>query len=173
MEENKQWYVAKVRPHTEKKIKNYLSESGIEHYIPFRTVVVERNGQRKNREKPVISGLIFVYGIRDHLLTLPQDSGFTMAFMRNLETGGFLVVPDKQMKDFMFVLDLSESTVPISNTNLRRGDRVRVIKGELAGIEGELVRIKGHKRVVVRLEGLFSLATTYIPKEHLEKIESI
>jgi ribosomal protein L24 len=58
----------------------------------------------------------------------------------------------------------------IANTELRRGDRVRVIKGDFAGIEGELVRIKGHKRVVVRLEGLFSLATTYIPSNYLEKI---
>jgi transcription antitermination factor NusG len=47
---------------------------------------------------------------------------------------------------------------------------VRVIKGEFAGIEGELVRIQGHKRVVVRLEGLFSLVTTYIPSNFLETL---
>ena len=71
----------------------------------------------------------------------------------------------------MFLLDFSEEAVHVSNENLRRGDRVRVIKGDFAGIEGELVRIKGHKRVVVRLEGLFSLATTYIPGSFLEKID--
>jgi hypothetical protein len=38
------------------------------------------------------------------------------------------------------------------------------------GIEGELVRLQGHKRVVVRLEGVFSLVTTYIPGEYLERI---
>jgi transcription antitermination factor NusG len=75
------------------------------------------------------------------------------------------------MENFMFLLDLSESAMRIENANLKRGDRVRVIKGDFAGIEGELIRIKGHKRVVVRLEGLFSLATTYIPGAYLEKIE--
>jgi transcription antitermination factor NusG len=54
---------------------------------------------------------------------------------------------------------------------MKRGERVRVLKGEFAGIEGELIRIRGHKRVVVRLEGLFSMvAGNYIPKEYLERI---
>ena len=55
--------------------------------------------------------------------------------------------------------------------NLKKGDKVRVIKGDFAGIEGELIRVKGHKRVVVRLEGVVSLATAYIPGSFLEKIE--
>ena len=54
---------------------------------------------------------------------------------------------------------------------LNRGDRVRVIKGPLSGLEGELVRLKGHKRVVVRLDGVASIATSYIPSSFLEKIE--
>jgi transcription antitermination factor NusG len=55
--------------------------------------------------------------------------------------------------------------------DLQGGERVRIIKGEFAGIEGELYRIKGHKRVVVRLEGLASVALgNYIAKECLERI---
>jgi len=70
----------------------------------------------------------------------------------------------------MFILDFSEEAIRIENKDLKRGDRVRVIKGDFVGIEGELIRVKGHKRVVVRLEGIFSLATTYIPPSFLEKI---
>jgi transcription antitermination factor NusG len=54
--------------------------------------------------------------------------------------------------------------------NLKGGEKVRVIKGEFAGIEGELYRIKGHKRVVVRLGDKVAVATHYIPKEFLEKM---
>lgn len=86
-----------------------------------------------------------------------------MNYLLNLETRQLLVVPDKQMQDFMFLLDFSEDAVQVLNENLRQGDRVRVIKGEL-------IRIKGHKRVVVRLEGAFSLATAYIPGSYLERI---
>ena len=54
--------------------------------------------------------------------------------------------------------------------DLRRGDRVRVVAGSFAGIEGELVRIAGHRRVVVRIDNLFTVATVYIPGSYLEKI---
>ncbi|GHT07389.1 transcriptional regulator [Bacteroidia bacterium] len=164
------WYAAKVKYQTEKKIKAWLNESSVENFIPFRTVVVERNGKRIKLDKPWVPGLLFIRTDYKRALSLPVEFGITMNYLRNIETHKFLVVPDKQMEDFMFLLDFSETAVRIENTDLKRGDRVRVIKGDFAGIEGELVRIKGHKRVVVRLEGLFSLATTYIPASYLEKI---
>ena len=165
------WYAAKVRYQTEKKMKMWLDERTIENFIPFRTVLVERNGRKMKREKPLVPGLLFIRTNYPTACTLQDESAIRMFFMRNLENHQFLVVPDKQMEDFMFLLDFSDSAVRIENANLKRGDRVRVIKGDFAGIEGELIRIKGHKRVVVRLEGLFSLATTYIPSAYLEKIE--
>lgn len=121
--------------------------------------------------KPIVPNLVFIHTDFKTALSLVNDSRFPMSYMIDYMTRSLLVVPDKQMKDFMFLLDFSEEAVHVSNENLRRGDRVRVIKGDFAGIEGELVRIKGHKRVVVRLEGLFSLATTYIPGSFLEKID--
>jgi transcription antitermination factor NusG len=133
--------------------------------------MVERNGKRIQKEKPVVSGLLFVRTNYATALSLPETLGMKMIYLKNLESKKLLIVPDKQMQDFMFLLDFSNTTLRIDNANLKRGDRVRVIKGEFAGIEGELVRIKGHKRVVVRLEGLFSLATTYIPGHYIEKIE--
>ena len=165
------WYAAKVKYQTERKVKVWLDEQDIENFVPFRTVLIERNGRKTKREKPVVPGLLFIRTNYRIACALPVESRVKMVYLRNLENHQLLVVPDKQMQDFMFLLDFSESTVQLNNENLRRGDRVRVIKGDFAGIEGELVRIKGHKRVVVRLEGLFSLATTYIPGAYLEKIE--
>jgi hypothetical protein len=76
------------------------------------------------------------------------------------------------MKDFMFLQDFSDRIILLTHPeDLRGGDRVRVIGGEFAGIEGELYRIQGHRRVVVRLEGLVSVAMgSYIAKENLEKV---
>ena len=82
-----------------------------------------------------------------------------------------MIVPDKQMEDFMFLLDFSPDGIEILNKDLKRGDRVRVIKGPLQGLMGELVRLRGHKRVVIRLEGVVSIATSYIPGSFLERIE--
>ena len=165
------WYAAKVKYQTERKVKGWLDEQAIENFIPFHTVLIERNGRKIKREKPIVPGLLFIRTDYQTACTLPVESTIKIVYLRNLESRQLLVVPDKQMEDFMFLLDLSEAAIRIENANLKRGDRVRVIKGDFAGIEGELIRIKGHKRVVVRLEGLFSIATTYIPGAYLEKIE--
>ena len=164
------WFAAKVKYQTEKKIKLWLDEQSIEHFIPVRKIMVEKDGKRVEKEKILIPGLLFIHTDYQKALSLSAESRIKMVYLRNLESHRLLIVPDKQMQDFMFLLDFSEAAIQIENANLRKGDRVRVIKGEFAGIEGELVRIKGHKRVVIRLEGLFSLATTYIPPSYLEKI---
>ncbi|MCL1937834.1 MAG: UpxY family transcription antiterminator [Candidatus Azobacteroides sp.] len=164
------WYAARVKYRTEKKIKSFLEDKAIEHFIPFRMVVREFNGKRVQKERPEIPCLVFVRTDYRTALSIPVESGFSVSYIKNMETKKVQTIPDKQMQDFMFLLDFSESTFRIENANLKQGDRVRVIKGSFAGVEGELIRIKGHKRVVVRLEGVFSIVTAYIPGEYLERI---
>ncbi|MCQ4873457.1 MULTISPECIES: UpxY family transcription antiterminator [Odoribacteraceae] len=164
------WYVANTC-RQEKKIKQRLNTMGIENFIPFQQIARKIHGVDKLIEVPVIPNLVFIHTTLKTCMSLIQDYAFDMRYLRDRETGNFLIVPDKQMNDFMFLLDFSKEMVEVVNENLKKGDKVRVIKGDFAGIEGELVRVKGHKRVVVRLEGVVSLATAYIPGSFLEKIE--
>ena len=164
------WYVANTC-RQEKKIKQRLDSMGIENFIPFQQIARKIHGVDKLIEVPVIPNLVFIHTTFKSCMSLIQEYAFYMRYLRDRETGNFLIVPDKQMNDFMFLLDFSKEMVEVVNENLKKGDKVRVIKGDFAGIEGELIRVKGHKRVVVRLEGVVSLATAYIPGSFLEKIE--
>ena len=164
------WYVANTC-RQEKKIKQRLDSMGIENFIPFQQIARKIHGVDKLIEVPVIPNLVFIHTTFKSCMSLIQEYAFDMRYLRDRETGNFLIVPDKQMNDFMFLLDFSKEMVEVVNENLKKGDNVRVIKGDFAGIEGELIRVKGHKRVVVRLEGVVSLATAYIPGSFLEKIE--
>ena len=164
------WYVANTC-RQEKKIKQRLDSMGIENFIPFQQIARKIHGVDKLIEVPVIPNLVFIHTTLKTCMSLIQEYAFDMRYLRDRETGNFLIVPDKQMNDFMFLLDFSKEMVEVVNENLKKGDKVRVIKGDFAGIEGELIRVKGHKRGVVRLEGVVSLATAYIPSSFLEKIE--
>ena len=164
------WYVANTC-RQEKKIKQRLDSMGIENFIPFQQIARKIHGVDKLIEVPVIPNLVFIHTTLKTCMSLIQEYAFDMRYLRDRETGNFLIVPDKQMNDFMFLLDFSKEMVEVVNENLKKGDKVRVIKGDFAGIEGELIRVKGHKRVVVRLEEVVSLATAYIPSSFLEKIE--
>lgn len=49
--------------------------------------------------------------------------------MKDLSTHSMLVVPDKQMQDFMFVMDLNPDGVSFDNEPLTIGKKVTVVKG--------------------------------------------
>lgn len=163
------WYVAKTYRH-ERKIKEMLAQMGVKHFIPFHETVKEIGGKRQKVEVPFISGLIFVYGSTKNCISLVNDYGYPMRYVRDFSSRSLLRVPDKQMADFIYLVEHHENEIEVLPHDLRQGDRVRVVAGSFAGIEGELMRIAGHRRVVVRLDNLFSIATVYIPGSYLEKI---
>ena len=165
------WYAAYTKINQKLTIKKRLDHLAIENYLAMRDEVRETSFGKKNVRVILIPHLIFIRTDQTTAFSLLNEHGLNVVYLKDLETRHLLIVPDKQMRDFMFLLDFSKEMVEVVNENLKKGDKVRVIKGDFAGIEGELIRVKGHKRVVVRLEGVVSLATAYIPSSFLEKIE--
>lgn len=166
----KHWYVFKVRQYNIPVFKEMLETAGIENFIPFRREKIrEDDGKLNDRLRPLVLNYVF---IRCDISAFDYGAyPFPVYPCFDCATCKPMIVPDVRMHDFMFIYDFSKKAMILCNDRLRRGDRVRVIKGEFAGIVGELVRIGGHRRVVVRLEGLFSLAVdTYLPKSYLEPL---
>ena len=164
------WYAAYTRVNQELLIKKKLDELGIENYLPQEELVRETTLGRKKIRVILIHGLIFVRTDKATSFSLLNDYMLNIVYLKDRENRHSLIIPDKQMEDFMFLLDFSTDGVEVLNKDLKRGDRVKVVKGPLQGLEGELVRLKGHKRVIVRLDGVVSIATSYIPGSFLEKI---
>lgn len=96
------------------------------------------------------------------------DEG-VVAFLRLKGEAGAAVIPDKQMEDFRFLLDFSEEAVEMTNENIKAGDLVRVVKGSLRGMEGELIRHKGMTKVLVRID-MLGCAMVNIPASFVEKL---
>ncbi|WP_353620704.1 UpxY family transcription antiterminator [Gabonibacter chumensis] len=169
-DDEKYWYAAYTRVNQEMSIKKRLDALNVENYLPLQEVVRQEPEGRKKVRELLVRGLIFLRTDRRTSFVLLNDYSLNIVYIRDRETRRSLIIPDKQMKDFMFLLDFSDEVIEVVNKELRRGDKVRVIKGPFVGLEGELVRVKGHKRVVVRLEGVVSIATSYIPGSYIEKI---
>ena len=170
--ENKlNWYAAYTRVNQELLVKKRLDKLGIENYLPQEEQIRETSVGRKKIRIILIHGMIFIRTDKATSFSLLNDYNLNIIYLKDRENRRSLIIPDKQMQDFMFLLDFSTDGVEVLNKDLKRGDRVKVIKGPLQGLEGELVRLKGHKRVIVRLEGVVSIATSFIPGSFLEKIE--
>ena len=166
----KRWYVAMVRMHHEKKVAERLEKMGIESFVP----VQEEYHQWSDRRKLVVSVLlpmmVFVHVTpreRKEVLTLSTVSRYMV--MRGESTP--TVIPDEQMARFRFMLDYSEEAVSMNSTPLARGEEVRVIKGPLRGLVGELVMVDGSSKIAVRLD-MLGCACVDMPIGYVEPLKS-
>lgn len=150
-EDGRKWYVAYVRLFHERKTAENLAAMGIESFVPVREEVHQWSQRKKKVMRVLIPQMIFIHADRKQrmeALTLPAISRYMVLRGEHVPA----VIPDDQMKRFMFMVDYSEETVEMFITPLEPGQAVKVIKGPLAGLEGELMEIDGKSKVVVRLD---------------------
>ena len=84
-----------------------------------------------------------------------------------------ITVPQQQMDSFIAVAGTYDEQLIYLNPepgDFSQGDRVRILGGPFEGAEGVFVRVKGDRRVVVSIEGVVAVATTFIHPSLVEKI---
>ena len=157
-----QWYVAFVGHNTEKACRDKLLKLGYESYVATQEEIHEwKNGRKKNIERVVISTLIFVRVTekqRREVVNLPFIKFFLTNKARSVDSFGhhpLAVIPDIQMQKLRFMLFNSEEPVNFVTERLRLGDHIRVARGSLKGLEGNVVRYKdGASYLVAQIESL-------------------
>ena len=165
---SKRWYVALVRMHHEKKVSERLSKMGIDSFVPVQQQIHQWSDRRKVVDRVLLPMMIFVHvdpQEQKEVLTLSAISRYMV--LRGESTPA--VVPDQQMLRFKFMLDYSDETISMSTSPLAPGERIRVIKGPLAGLEGELVHVNGKSKVAVRLT-MLGCACVDIPAGCVEPV---
>lgn len=165
----RKWLAAYVRLYHEKKTSERLTAMGIENFLPVQEEVRRWSDRLKKIERVLIPMIIFVHvdvAERSQVLTLFSVSRYMV--LRGESTPA--VIPDRQMERFKFMLDYSDKTVQMNDPMLAPGEKIRVIKGPLSGLEGELVIVEGKAKVIVRID-LLGCASVEIPKGYIERIK--
>ena len=147
----KKWLVAYVRLHHEKKTAERLTAMNIENFLPVQEEIRQWTYRKKKIKRVVIPMMIFVHvdaAERSQVLTLSAISRYMVLHGEHTPA----VIPDEQMERFKFMLDYSDEAVEMCTEPLAPGELIRVVKGPLKGLEGELVEMDGKAKVVVRLD---------------------
>ncbi|MBQ5627117.1 MAG: UpxY family transcription antiterminator [Bacteroidaceae bacterium] len=150
----KQWVAALVKVHSERSAGKKLQDMGIECWVPTQSEVHQWSDRRKKVERVVIPMIIFVH--------VPQSDIRQLAFhpfiLKLLTAPGQrtpAIIPDAQIQNLRFMLGQSEAQVEMRERILRTGDHVRIVRGPLQGLEGELCKVEdGKPMVAVRVDGL-------------------
>ena len=163
----RQWLVAYVQSCLEKKTAQRLAAKGIECYLPVQSEIRQWSDRRKRVDCLVIPMMIFVHVTpQERPLPLSLQAVSRYMVLRGESTPA--VIPDEQMDRFRFMLDYSPEAVEMCSAPLAPGDAVKVIKGPLAGLEGELITVNGKSKVAVRLD-MLGCAHVDVPIGFVEK----
>lgn len=168
--EERKWYVAYVRLFHERKTAERLAAMGIESFVPVREEIHQWSQRKKKVMRVLIPQMIFIHATqkeRMEALTLASISHYIV--LRGEHTPA--VIPDRQMRQFMFMVDYSTETIEMFTSPLEPGQMIKVIKGPLSGMEGELIEIDGKSKVVVRLD-LLGCAGVDMPVGYVEVLPS-
>ncbi len=152
-DKNKRWLAAYVKMHHEKKIREYLNTLGIENFLPVQTEIRQWSDRKKKIERVLIPMMIFVRVNSEEqktVITLPSVLRYLV--LRGERTPS--EIPDYQMNQFRFMVDNSDNPIYFSSSDFQPGQKIRIIKGPLNGLEGELVTVDEKSNIAIRIAQL-------------------
>ena len=169
------WFAVRVTYGRELALKAFLDEEKIENFIPMRLDYVVKDGRRICKFVPAVHNLVFIRSTRKRIDTLKDRAGMNIPirYIMNRENHLPVIVPEDQMRSFILVAGTYEESVIYvepAELQLVRGQKVRVKGGDFEGAVGEFVRIRRDRRVVVNIEGVMAVATTFIHSSLVEPI---
>ena len=150
----KHWVAALVQVRSEKAVGKKLQALHIENYVPTQWEIHQWSDRKKKVERVVIPLIVFIHADKATIKRL-----ILHPFIHKLVSypGQYApaIIPDAQLEKLKFMLHQSETPVEMQDRILKTGDRVRIIRGPLKTLEGELCRVEsGKPMVAIQIECL-------------------
>lgn len=162
-----QWYAAYTKHQHEKSAANLLSKKGFEILLPLYRTTHRWKDRRQTVSLPVFPCYLFIRANLERKLAILQTPGI---FWLLGNSGHAAVIPDTDIEAIQKITASAAAFEP--HPYLKSGDRVRVVNGPIAGVEGVLTRVKNRYRVVLSVELLQQALAVEIDISDVERIGS-
>ena len=165
-----QWFAVWTRSRQEKAAATMLEALGIPHFLPLVSEHRQWSDRRKMVKVPLFPGYLFVQititsGLELRVRKVPG----VVNFVGN-QNGPSAVLED-EIQSVRALLSRGAECFPCPF--LKAGDRVRVVSGVLAGIEGSFIRCGTRSRVVVSVEIIQRSVSVDVPACDVELVQHI
>jgi len=158
------WFVLFVRSNQEKTIAHRLADCEIEHLLPCYRSLRQWKDRRVTLERPLFPGYLFVrlpFEERAKVLTIPNV--VCLVGKRSSPS----VVSDEEINWIKCGIKYGNA---MPHPYLAVGERVRVIAGALAGMEGILLRKQNNTRVAISLD---TISRSFVVEVDLASVEPV
>jgi transcription antitermination factor NusG len=152
------WYAVSTRSRQEKVAAGVLEAAGVDHFLPLHTEKRKWSDRMQTVSLPLFPGYLFVHiDIAGPSKLVVQKTPGIVRLVGD-QTGP-LAIPEAEIENIQSLVagELEVTPYPF----LSEGDRVRVIRGPLLGMEGTLVRLGTKTQIVISIQIIHrSLAVT-------------
>ncbi len=146
---NTHWYALYLRSRFEKTTHSELLNKGFDAFLPLVEEIHVWSDRKKRVVEPLFRGYVFVrMGLHQRYEALETPGVVQLVGIKNRPSP----IPDEQI-NWLKLLTKTPDAIR-REEYMSVGDRVRVIHGPLAGLEGFVVQVKGRTRVVIALEAI-------------------
>ncbi len=161
-----EWYAFYTSPRAEKKVAEKLEIQHFEHYLPLRKTLKQWSDRKKMVIEPVFKSYIFVKVTKEDIRkVIPIEGILKVISFGNIAQK----IPENQLAFLKLLLE-SPDDIEIES-NLQKGDLVRVIQGPLAGAEGYLTN-NSSKNFKINIDIVGHSISIAVNPAFLEKIPS-
>lgn len=165
----KHWVAALVQARHEKAVGERLDKMQVENFVPTQWEIHQWSDRKKKVERVVIPMVVFA---RVDQATEKRLRTYSFIYKLLSYPGQHTaaVIPDAQIERLKYMLRHSESAVEMQEHPFRIGETVRIARGPLKNLEGELCFMEADKPMVaVRIDCL-GYACVNIDKSDIESV---
>lgn len=160
----RRWMVLHTKARQEKAVARHLEAAGVKYDLPLVERVTVTRGRKHRSEVPLFSSYVFAFGEK-------QDAYDAISTRRVVQ---YLDVEDQEKleSELASVHAAIRSGLPIDEyPGLAVGQRARVVKGPLLGVEGVVIEEARRSCLVLHVETLGRGASVEIERDLLESLE--
>ena len=141
------WFALWTHSHCEQLVRDQLSAKGFDAFLPTIRDWSRRGGVRRLISRPMFPSYLFVHHSMDKLsyIEIMKSNGLVKILGERWDN--LAAIPDAEVDAIrqLTTSELSLTPYPF----LRDGQRVRIVEGPLAGVEGILVRSRPNRGLLV------------------------
>jgi transcription antitermination factor NusG len=162
------WWAAYTQHQHEKSVAEMLSAKGFEVFLPLHESMRRWKDRQKLLSLPLFPCYVFVRGLLSRRLQVVTTPGIHMILSRGEQIE---VVPEAEIDAIRRAVQGSCRIEP--HPFLKIGERVRVMRGSLEGVEGILVRKKNFCRLVLSVDMLAQSVGVEVSASDVEPVACV
>jgi transcription antitermination factor NusG len=165
---SERWFALRVRPRRERCVASAARHKGFEEFLPLYKCLRRWSDRLKVLELPLFPGYVFCRlneEDRFALLTIPG--------VVHLVSNGGVPMPIDE-KEISAIQAAIRSEIPLEPWHFPEvGERVRLSRGPLAGLDGFLVQTSDHQRIIVGLSVLKRSIAVEADRDWIEPFDRV